>query len=706
MKDVVGQADTLAGINFASFDNDGPNGIAASVDNCNTPACLADGRIGDDDGYVDAVFILADGLGPNAFLWSGPLDYVTRDAGAHGQYIKVSGSRGVRAWGGEASQLFAYSPICHDWGHILGLLDYFGPENQVVPEQFNWRRLGTFSLTGNPHSIDNRQVPLDPYSQIRLGWVHPDSIITVDTPLYAQQIPNFVTSGKIYKIRKSPSEYFLVTNHKGVNPVFNDAGYHEGTFRGYGVLIWHIDTTATDLNDRSHKLFDLELAHGLWNFDPNTFAPTTPNPRYGKDSLDIWHRPGTTTYMGYPASTPAQSFNCFWNAANNNKIHFDGSSNPSSDGYRDSVIDYIRLQDIPTLIGVRNIQSPSEFTTATADLLANSWYGSIRQNTTWGPGIVSVIGDVTVDSGLTLTIQPGTTIKFRENYDNMQFGGSVKSQLIVKGTLTCLGNQTDSIIFTSSAVTPANGDWGGMLVAFPGRANVEFTRFSYADTAISVWGDTATVLVYNSTFTHFNSAAVCSRSAKTRLGGIVPIPVPPDCGKNNFLMNTATSGAKAVIKSTIPGGTLKAEGNWWSQAPPQSGWFVGNVDYNPYLLGYATPDSCIPFGQFSEPPPEGRIVAIGNVPAAFDLGQNYPNPFNPTTTIQYALPEPANVELKIFNMLGQVVRTLVEEEKGAGYHQIVWDGKDEAGRTVSTGIYLYQIKAGDFVETKKMQLVK
>jgi flagellar hook assembly protein FlgD len=64
------------------------------------------------------------------------------------------------------------------------------------------------------------------------------------------------------------------------------------------------------------------------------------------------------------------------------------------------------------------------------------------------------------------------------------------------------------------------------------------------------------------------------------------------------------------------------------------------------------------------------------------------------------------VQLKILNMLGQVVRTLVDEEQGTGYHQAVWHGTDEAGRPVSTGIYPYRIKAGDFVETKKMQLVK
>jgi len=238
-----------------------------------------------------------------------------------------------------------------------------------------------------------------------------------------------------------------------------------------------------------------------------------------------------------------------------------------------------------------------------------------------------------------------------------------------------------------------------------GRADIQFTRFSYADTALSVRGDTATVQVYDCTFEHFKTAAVYSRSAKTRLGGIVPVPNPPDCGRNNFWMSTATSGAKAVIKSSSPGGTVKAEGNWWDSVPPPSSYFSGSVDRTPYLLGEATPDSCNDEA-YSQPPPEEKVAVRPTVPTTFELEQNYPNPFNPTATIQYALPKAVQVELKVFNILGQAVKTLVNQEQAAGYYQVVWDGKDQTGQPVSTGIYLYQIKAGDFVETKKMQLIK
>jgi hypothetical protein len=88
-------------------------------------------------------------------------------------------------------------------------------------------------------------------------------------------------------------------------------------------------------------------------------------------------------------------------------------------------------------------------------------------------------------------------------------------------------------------------------------------------------------------------------------------------------------------------------------------------------------------------------------PRDFDLRQNYPNPFNPSTMISYDLPTRSHVTLKIFNLLGQEVATLVNGEVEVGRHQANW----KAGR-LATGVYLYQLKAGGYVETKRMLLIK
>ena len=94
------------------------------------------------------------------------------------------------------------------------------------------------------------------------------------------------------------------------------------------------------------------------------------------------------------------------------------------------------------------------------------------------------------------------------------------------------------------------------------------------------------------------------------------------------------------------------------------------------------------------------------IPDKFTLDQNFPNPFNPVTTISYKLPEDANVTLKVYNMMGHEVKTLVGMKKAAGIHNVEWDGTDNLGNVVSTGLYMYKIEAGNFKETKKMMLMK
>ncbi len=97
----------------------------------------------------------------------------------------------------------------------------------------------------------------------------------------------------------------------------------------------------------------------------------------------------------------------------------------------------------------------------------------------------------------------------------------------------------------------------------------------------------------------------------------------------------------------------------------------------------------------------------GGLPEHFALFENYPNPFNPSTTIRYELPKSVPVQLTIHNLLGQRVRTLINgATKAPGVYSIVWDGRDNAGLPVASGVYFYRLKAGNFVKTKKMLLLK
>ncbi len=99
-------------------------------------------------------------------------------------------------------------------------------------------------------------------------------------------------------------------------------------------------------------------------------------------------------------------------------------------------------------------------------------------------------------------------------------------------------------------------------------------------------------------------------------------------------------------------------------------------------------------------------VAGNDLPKVYELSNNYPNPFNPSTMIQYAVPRASNVSLVIYNVLGQKIRTLVDEPQNAGRFTVSWDGRDNFGRVVGSGVYFYRLNAGETSLVKKMLMLK
>ena len=100
---------------------------------------------------------------------------------------------------------------------------------------------------------------------------------------------------------------------------------------------------------------------------------------------------------------------------------------------------------------------------------------------------------------------------------------------------------------------------------------------------------------------------------------------------------------------------------------------------------------------------DGQDPALIN---QYSLSQNYPNPFNPSTTIAYDLPNDANVQLIIYNTLGEPIRTLVNSFQAAGRHRLSWDGKDDSQKPLASGVYLYRLQTEDFAETKRLLLMR
>ncbi len=141
------------------------------------------------------------------------------------------------------------------------------------------------------------------------------------------------------------------------------------------------------------------------------------------------------------------------------------------------------------------------------------------------------------------------------------------------------------------------------------------------------------------------------------------------------------------------------------QATASAGW-VDPVD-NPWRFRYKI-TALDHAGNESEAAVVGEVSAVpGGLPTQFALHQCVPNPFNPTTTIGYDLPKRTTVRLTVFDVAGRLVRSLVPSEVlGAGRHEVVWNGRNESGRSVSAGLYFFRLEAGGFQATKRMTLVK
>jgi hypothetical protein len=130
-------------------------------------------------------------------------------------------------------------------------------------------------------------------------------------------------------------------------------------------------------------------------------------------------------------------------------------------------------------------------------------------------------------------------------------------------------------------------------------------------------------------------------------------------------------------------------------------WRAGQVTVTASMPGFVTTDAAMPLVTITGPP-----TGAESPPAVFALEQNVPNPFNPVTTIRFSLPSPGFVDLTVYDVAGRRVARLVNERLPAGVSSVRWNGTNERGDAVSSGVYFYRLVANARVETRKMVLLK
>ena len=160
-----------------------------------------------------------------------------------------------------------------------------------------------------------------------------------------------------------------------------------------------------------------------------------------------------------------------------------------------------------------------------------------------------------------------------------------------------------------------------------------------------------------------------------------------------FEVERKVGGLQSTVGNYEKVGFVNGNGN--SNSPKNYSFEDKNVSAGKYSYRLKQIDND---GQFEY---SKSIEVEFGTPKKFELSQNYPNPFNPTTTIRFDIPEPSNVKLTLFNILGQEIKTLVNEFKESGIHTLNFDASD-----LNSGMYIYKLEAGSFTQTRKMTLVK
>jgi hypothetical protein len=176
----------------------------------------------------------------------------------------------------------------------------------------------------------------------------------------------------------------------------------------------------------------------------------------------------------------------------------------------------------------------------------------------------------------------------------------------------------------------------------------------------------------------------------------LPLPVaeigsvPPAITTSGFYRYDGTSGYSGAD-------TLMPGGGYWVKSS-QSGVLLLSATV---AIPATTRISIVASAEMPPSPPGGPEGITEALPKEYAIGQNYPNPFNPTTTISFALPKEGVVELRIFNVLGEVVGEPVNGFRPAGVHSVEWNAGPQPG-----GVYFYSLRAGSYVATRKMLLIK
>lgn len=431
-REILEQADRDA--DLGRFDNDGPDGLPNS---------------GDDDGYVDVLFINLLTV-PRDFFIGGATglaslgldtDFISNDAAASGGKIRVRGR--FSGFGGTTQRGHTFSvtasTMCHEFGHVLGLPDLFdqssvtaGGELDPVEDSAGVGKWCLMTSAGTQGwGVEDGPNAFSAWSLAELGWVEVEEISQSRQNLVIEDI---ALGHKVYKISLTEDEYFLIENRQRASSFYNR------NIPESGLLIWHVDGRA-DNDEERHKQVDLVCADGL--FADRGFPGDQPDPVNGGDNLDFWTK--DEAYARAHNGNQGDATDPFDGARFTRFAHDTNPRFSAHTGFS---------RNLPLGVAVENIRRDGGRMRCDV-LLRQPLSGHIAADTSWS-GTVRLSGDVVVEPGATLSLAPGTRVQFGQGDDRRSGFDANRGELLVFGGLVLQGK--------ARFEAPGEGGWSGIYL--------------------------------------------------------------------------------------------------------------------------------------------------------------------------------------------------------------------------------------------------
>ncbi len=432
--EILRQAD--ADSDFGAFDNDGPDGRPNS---------------GDDDGYVDIVFINLHTVPRDFFIATATglaslgldSDYISDDAAAGGGNVRVR-SR-FNGFGGTTQRGHTFSitasTMCHEFGHVLGLTDLFDQSSvtatgELDPEEDSagigkWGLMGLGTLGWG---VEDGPNALSGPSLAQLGWVE---VELLGDAVESVSLDEIFAGRRVVKIPISRDEYFLLEHRS------KTGSYYNRNVPKNGLLVWHIDERADNDQER-HKGVDLVCADGL--FADRGFPGTRADAIAGRDNLDFWSR--DAAYAAEHNGNQGDATDPF-DGVRFTRFAWDG--NPAPRAHSGAT------RGVPLAFALENIRFSGG--QMLFDVERQTRAGQVVGEVRW-QGEIVLDGDVVVQPGARLVLADGTRVLFARGDVRADGFDPDRSELLVYGELVFEGVAT----FASAADRPSALDWSGIYL--------------------------------------------------------------------------------------------------------------------------------------------------------------------------------------------------------------------------------------------------